>query len=84
MAAALRTLGRRPDAQRCYRNALKQLVGLSPDLVITELDGATAAEVAIFVSHQLHYTPLHTSATACNAVKEAQRSIGACCYRVSS
>lgn len=53
MATAFKALGRRPDAQRCYRNALKQLAVMPPDVVIIEMDGATAAEVAIFVSHQL-------------------------------
>lgn len=53
MATAFKSLGRRPDAQRCYRNALKQLAIMSPDTVIPEVNNSTAGELAIFVSHQL-------------------------------
>jgi chemotaxis protein methyltransferase CheR len=53
MASVWRRMGRAADAQRYYRNALKYLGELPPTTPIPDADGATAAELAALIAHQL-------------------------------
>jgi chemotaxis methyl-accepting protein methylase/tetratricopeptide (TPR) repeat protein len=48
-----RQLGRPASAQRCYRNALKQLALLASSAPLAFTGGITAAELAAFVTRQL-------------------------------
>jgi chemotaxis protein methyltransferase CheR len=53
MANVWRRMGRAADAQRCYRNALKQLNDLPASTLVPCTEGATAAELAALVTRQL-------------------------------
>ncbi len=53
MGNVWRQLGRPTDAQRCYRNALKQLAQLPPSVPLPIADGVTASDLAVFVTRQL-------------------------------
>lgn len=53
MARAYATLNQPSQAQRCYRNALKQLVHVPREREVPEMDGASASEVVEHVENQL-------------------------------
>ncbi|NJN65196.1 MAG: tetratricopeptide repeat protein [Chloroflexaceae bacterium] len=53
MGNVWRQMGRNEEARRSYRNVLKQLAALSPSAPVQGTEGATASELAAFVTRQL-------------------------------
>jgi chemotaxis protein methyltransferase CheR len=53
MANIWRQMGRTNEAQRGYRNVLKQLAGLAPFELVRGADGVTVSELASLTMHQL-------------------------------
>jgi chemotaxis protein methyltransferase CheR len=53
MANVWRQIGRAEDARRSYRNVLKQLGNLPPLAEVPNAEGATASELAAFVTRQI-------------------------------
>lgn len=53
MAHVWRAMGRNLDAQRCYRNALRQLAAQPPTAAVPDGDGLTYADLASIATRQI-------------------------------
>jgi chemotaxis protein methyltransferase CheR len=53
MAGILQRTGHTDDARRAYRRLLRSLAALQPDAPVPSLNGATAAELQMFIHHRM-------------------------------